>query len=79
MEIKKLEKEVKNSLSPYRYNHSIAVAEVAKNLAKHYHIETIKAYTAGLLHDIAKELTEEENNYWIDKYKLQKKIKRKRI
>ena len=41
MEIKKLEKEVKNSLSPYRYNHSIAVAEVAKNLAKHYHIETI--------------------------------------
>ena len=38
MKIKNLKKEIKAKLSPYRYKHSIMVAEEAKKLAKHYHI-----------------------------------------
>lgn len=74
MKIEKIKKELKRSLSPYRYDHSLRVAEFAKSLAEQYHIDKEKAYIAGLLHDIAKELTEEENKYWIEKYHLDKNL-----
>ncbi len=74
MEIKKIKKEIKKNLSPFRYNHSIRVAKIAKKLAKHYKLDQNKAYLTGLLHDIAKELSEEENAYWIKKYNLPKKL-----
>ena len=57
MEIKNIKEELKKHLSPYRYDHSLRVAETAKSLAKHYHIDEPKAYITGLLHDIAKELS----------------------
>ena len=75
MNLEKIEKEIKEKLSPYRYEHSIEVANTAKKLAKHYHIDEDKAYLAGLLHDIAKELSEEENNYYINTYHLPKTLK----
>lgn len=43
-----------------RLLHSISVAHVAYEIALRNGISPIKAYTAGLLHDIAKELTHEE-------------------
>ena len=77
MDIETIKGELKKSLSPKRYNHSILVAEEAKSLAKHYHINEEKAYITGLIHDIAKELTEEENIYWIEKGKLSKDLENK--
>ena len=43
MDIETIKGELKKSLSPKRYNHSILVAEKAKSLAKHYHINEEKA------------------------------------
>lgn len=77
MDIKTIKEELKKTLSQKRYNHSILVAEEAKKLAKHYHINEEKAYLAGLIHDIAKELTEDENIYWIKKGKLSKNLENK--
>ena len=36
--IEEIKKDLKTLLSEYRYNHSLRVAEVAKDLAKHYKI-----------------------------------------
>ncbi|MCH5194125.1 MAG: bis(5'-nucleosyl)-tetraphosphatase (symmetrical) YqeK [Oscillospiraceae bacterium] len=48
-------------LSRKRYQHSLNVAEEAGRLAEHYNYpDTEKAYIAGLLHDICKELSKEE-------------------
>lgn len=69
MEIKTIKKNLKKELSPFRYDHSIRVAKEAKKLAKHYQINENKAYLTGLIHDMAKELTEEENIEWIKKGK----------
>lgn len=77
MKIDQINEDLKNSLSPKRYNHSIMVAKEAKSLAKHYHINEDKAYLAGLIHDVAKELTEEENIYWVEKGKLSKNLENK--
>ena len=74
MKIEQIKEELKIVLSPKRYDHSLRVAEEAKALAKHYHINEEKAYLTGLIHDIAKELTEEENLYWIEKGNLSKEL-----
>ena len=66
-DIDKIKKDLKNILSDYRYEHSILVADEAKNLANHYGIDEDKAYLAGLVHDIAKEFSNEENIKWIEK------------
>ena len=48
-------------LSKKRYQHSLNVAEEAGKLAEHYNYpDTEKAYIAGLLHDICKEIPKEE-------------------
>ena len=52
---------LKKMLSPKRFNHSVNVADVAEDLAKHYGLDSGKAKIAGLLHDICKELPTEEN------------------
>ncbi len=57
--------DIKNSLSDFRYEHSLLVANEAKKLAKHYGCDENKAYIAGLVHDIAKEFSEEDNKKWI--------------
>ncbi len=47
----------KESLSSYRYQHSLNVAQTAKELALHYHYcDPDLAYLCGLGHDIAKEI-----------------------
>ena len=56
--------EYKNIIRPlmgdYRYNHSVNVSEEAVILAKIYGADAEKAYIAGILHDITKEIPKEE-------------------
>lgn len=74
MNIKTIKKDLKELLTPKRYEHSLRVAEESKNLAKTYQYDEKKAYIAGLIHDIAKNFTEEESKVWIEKYKLPKEL-----
>ncbi len=45
---------LKNDLNEERYEHSIGVAEMARELAEKFGCDPEKAYVAGLLHDCAK-------------------------
>lgn len=58
--IEKIKKDLKEMLSEKRYNHSIGVMEKAIELAKIYGVDEDKAALAGLTHDIAKEISDEE-------------------
>jgi len=51
---------VKRFLSKPRYEHSLRVAETAQKCAVKWKADPEQAYTAGLVHDIAKELTPEK-------------------
>ena len=48
------EKEIKNKLSPRRYEHSLGVARVAREMAERFGTDPFQAYMAGILHDYAK-------------------------
>lgn len=76
MNINEIDTYLKENLSKKRYEHSLLVAKEAKSLAKIYHVDEEKAYLAGLIHDIAKELSEDENNYWIKKGNLADDLKK---
>lgn len=73
-DIDKIRDDLKNNLSEFRYEHSIMVADDAKALARHYHLDEDKAYIAGLVHDIAKEFSWDENKECINKYSLSKEL-----
>lgn len=47
-------------LSNKRYSHSLGAADCARELAKLYNLDEQKAYLAGLVHDCAKNLDDEE-------------------
>ena len=51
---------LREKLDGYRFDHSIAVSEKALELAELYGADREKAYVAGLLHDIQKNLSKEE-------------------
>lgn len=51
---------LKNRLSVKRYTHSVSVANTAARLAGMFNGDIERAYLAGLMHDYARELTEEE-------------------
>jgi len=69
-ELEKIKLNLKQNLSKYRYEHSLRVAKEASNLAKHYKVNDNEAYLSGLLHDVAKEFNNEENNKWTCQYSL---------
>ena len=69
-DIESIKKYLKNNLSEFRYNHSLKVAEESKKLAICYNYDSEKAYVTGLIHDIAKEFSDEENIKYITKYNL---------
>ncbi len=52
--------ELKKILAEKRFTHTMGVAETAGKLAEHYRLSGEKAYLAGLLHDCAKNLSDEE-------------------
>ena len=51
---------IKSMESPYRFNHSLNVAKSAVMLAEKYNANIDKAYTCGILHDIAKDIDKAE-------------------
>ena len=53
-------KMLKNDIDKKRYQHSIGVSNTSACLAMRYGCDVWKAYVAGLLHDCAKGLTEDE-------------------
>lgn len=57
----KAKEDLKDRLKPHRYQHTLAVAELSARLAFDHNYDIIRAYTAGLLHDSAKSLSEEES------------------
>lgn len=64
----KYETLVKNTLSEYRYHHSMCVAKKARELAQKHNLDSDKAYLAGILHDITKEMPKKEQIALIEKY-----------
>ncbi len=58
--IKTFEDLIKQRLKPKRYQHSLNVAKSAKELAKIYGADEEKAYICGVLHDVMKNTSEEE-------------------
>jgi predicted HD superfamily hydrolase involved in NAD metabolism len=60
MELEQLESNMKIVLKESRYKHSIGVEDVSCDLALIYGYDTKKASIAGILHDCAKNLTEEQ-------------------
>jgi predicted HD superfamily hydrolase involved in NAD metabolism len=57
-------------LSPKRYYHSICVAKEAAALAVIFGADAKKAYTAGLLHDIAKDMSTEQQLQMLAKFDI---------
>lgn len=58
--IKDAKEYVKNNLSKKRYEHIISVAETANKFGDIYNIDRQKTTLAGIMHDYAKEFTDEE-------------------
>ena len=61
-------KAIRARLNDSRYHHSLCVAESAGKLANKYGADYNKAYIAGLLHDITKQTSEEEQLQLIEKF-----------
>ncbi|MDY6363722.1 MAG: bis(5'-nucleosyl)-tetraphosphatase (symmetrical) YqeK [Cyanobacteriota bacterium] len=59
---------LKEHLTEKRFNHSLGTAECAQRLAEKYGADERKAYIAGLLHDCAKCLPDEELLQIIDEH-----------
>lgn len=59
-------KYLKEHLSEKRYRHSLNVAAECRKLAEKYGEDTDKAYFAGLLHDVCKELPADEQKRLVD-------------
>lgn len=58
---------LKAHLSAKRYGHSVNVATECRKLAQKYGEDPDKAYFAGLLHDICKELPDDEQKELVEK------------
>ncbi len=71
---KNIEQKIYNYLSdnlkPERYNHVLAVNDLAIKLAESYKLDVVKVSVAALLHDCAKNMTLEENVKYIKKNNL---------
>ena len=50
---------IRKNLSTHRYEHSLSVARLCVELARRHKVDINKAYMAGLLHDVCKDLDHE--------------------
>ena len=57
---------VKTRVKPKRFEHSLSVAHLCEELAQSNFLDPQKAYYIGLFHDIAKSMTKEEMEPWMD-------------
>ena len=67
-DFEKLNKLAKKMLSEKRYYHTQCVVQQAEKLAEIYGCDQKKARAAGWLHDICKEMPNEEQLQWLTKY-----------
>lgn len=56
MKVSEAKKIISSRLSPQRYQHSLQVAQTAREMAKFHGGDGDKAYLVGILHDYAKDL-----------------------
>lgn len=71
LDIEKAKGNLKERLTEKRYNHSLGVMKASEELAKIYKEDIEEARFTGLIHDIAKELTREEIENYIEKYNIE--------
>jgi len=62
--------EVKKVLSEKRFKHSEGVVKRAIEYAKIYNVDIETTKLVAIAHDIAKELSKEENKKYIDEYDI---------
>ena len=72
--IEEIKEKLKSCLNEERYWHSIGTMEMAVELAKRFNCDEEKAQIAGLLHDCAKCLPNEELKKYIDTFEECEKI-----
>lgn len=65
MDIEKLEKIIETKLSSKRYYHSICVMERCAQLAEKFHVDIKTAKKVGIVHDIAKEMSDSEKLQYV--------------
>lgn len=58
---------LKERLTEYRYIHSLGVADMAKGLASRYGCDKDKAYFAGLVHDVMKDMPRDQMKQYIER------------
>ncbi len=75
--IEEIKDKLKACLSEERYLHSIGTMEMAVELAKRFHLDEEKALVAGLLHDCAKCLTNEELKEYYNSFEECEKLSSK--
>ena len=56
---------IRKNLKKKRYDHSLSVADMARDLARCHHVDENKAYIAGLLHDCTKYLSNEQHDSYL--------------
>ena len=66
-----IKKKIKKTLDKYRYQHTLGVAYTASALAMRYGINIDDAFTAGLLHDCAKCIPNDEKFRLCEKYEIE--------
>ena len=60
MNYEEMKIKLQSRLKPSRYEHSVGVAETAVFLAERFHVDVEKARIAGLLHDCARQYSNEQ-------------------
>lgn len=70
-DILSLQQDMKKKLKNKRYIHSVGVMYTAQNLAMRYGISLLYAGIAGILHDCAKEMDEEEQFQYCKKHDIE--------
>ncbi len=65
--IREFTSHIQNTLSPFRFQHSLGVSYMSASLAMVYGVAIDKATVAGLLHDCAKEIPEDLQESLCDK------------
>lgn len=70
-DMERAQKDMKQNLSEKRYKHSYAVAETARKLAELHGEDPDRAYIAGLFHDFAKHLKQEESAAYLHEMQVE--------
>ena len=68
MEYLEIQRNLKDNMKPDRYRHTMGVVETAQHLAEIHDCDTFKASLAGLLHDCAKHLGDDEKKAMCREY-----------